>query len=124
MTRRLFPLMALALLTLTGCSGDTTAINTSQSLVMDAAVLSAGISTDEPTISEVDGQQRASSSLYNEQEKAVTLHYRFYWYDDKGLELLPFERARTVTVPPHQRVQVISQTGNLNASKVRLWLYL
>ncbi|MFU9135665.1 YcfL family protein [Erwinia tasmaniensis] len=109
---------------LSGCSSDTTTINTSQSLVMESSVLSAGITTDEPTLSEHEGQQRASSVLYNQQERAVTLHYRFYWYDDKGLEILPFERPRTVTVAPHDKIEISSQTGNLTASKVRLYLYL
>lgn len=109
---------------LSGCSSDRTTINTSQSLVMESSVLSAGITTDEPVMSEHDGQQRASSVLFNQQEKAVTVHYRFYWYDDKGLEILPFERPRTVSVPPHGKVEISSQTGNLTASKVRLYLYL
>ncbi|WP_158785312.1 YcfL family protein [Pantoea sp. BAV 3049] len=109
---------------LSGCSSDRTTINTSQSLVMESSVLSAGITTDEPVMSEHDGQQRASSVLFNQQEKAVTVHYRFYWYDDKGLEILPFERPRTVSVRPHDKVEISSQTGNLTASKVRLYLYL
>lgn len=109
---------------LSGCSSDRTTINTSQSLVMESSVLSAGITTDEPVMSEHDGQQRASSVLFNQQERAVTVHYRFYWYDDKGLEILPFERPRMVSVPPHGKVEISSQTGNLTASKVRLYLYL
>ena len=36
------------LLTLAGCSSDKPMINTSQSLVMESSVLSAGIITDEP----------------------------------------------------------------------------
>ncbi|WP_428946274.1 YcfL family protein [Pantoea sp. FN060301] len=109
---------------LSGCSSNPTTINTSQSLIMESAVLSAGITTDEPVMSERDGQQRASSVLYNQQEKPVTLHYRFYWYDAKGLEILPFERPGTAVVAPHEEVEISSQTGNLTASKVRLYLYL
>lgn len=109
---------------LSGCSSKPTTINTSQSLIMESAVLSAGITTDEPVMSERDGQQRASSVLYNQQEKPVTLHYRFYWYDAKGLEILPFERPGTAVVAPHEEVEISSQTGNLTASKVRLYLYL
>lgn len=109
---------------LSGCSSEQSAINTSQSLIMESSVLSAGITTNQPVIAERDGQQRASSVLYNQQEKAVTLHYRFYWYDDKGLEILPFERPGTAVVAPHEEVEISSQTGNLTASKVRLYLYL
>ncbi len=109
---------------LSGCSSDSPAINISQSLVMESSVLSAGIITDAPDISEHEGQQRASAVLYNQQEKAVTVHYRFYWYDDQGLEITPFERPRMVTVAANSKVEISSQTGNLTASKVRLYLYL
>lgn len=109
---------------LSSCASDRTTIDTSQSLVMESSVLSAGILTGEPVISEHEGQQRGASQLYNQQEKPVTLYYRFYWYDDKGLEILPFEAPRKITVAPHSSVEISSQTGNLTASKVRLYLYL
>lgn len=118
-------LTALTLLiTLTGCSNDRTTINTSQSLVMESSVLSAGITTDEPLISETEGQQRAVSTLVNQQEKPVKVTYRFYWYDDRGLEILPYEQPRTLVVPAKGKTDIFSQTGNLTASKVRLYLYL
>ncbi|MEI2264992.1 YcfL family protein [Erwinia sp. CGal63] len=116
--------LGVVLAALNGCASDRAAIDTSQSLVMESSVLSAGILTDEPTMSVHEGQQRASSRLYNQQEKPVTLHYRFYWYDEKGLEILPFEAPRRVTVAPHSSVDISSQTGNLTANKVRLYLYL
>ncbi|ORM64624.1 DUF1425 domain-containing protein [Pantoea rodasii] len=117
-------LSGLLLLTLVGCSSDKPMINTSQSLVMESSVLSAGIITDEPTLASSDGQMRASSVLYNQRETPVTVHYRFYWYDDKGLEITPEEPAQTQTVPAHGSTEVVSQIGNLTASKVRLYLYL
>lgn len=87
-------------------------------------MLSSGITTDEPVMSEHEGQQRASAVLFNQQVSPVTVHYRFYWYDDKGLEITPFERPRTATVAANSKVEISSQTGNLTASKVRLYLYL
>jgi uncharacterized protein YcfL len=112
------------LLSLAGCSSDKPMINTSQSLVMESAVLSAGIITDDPKLDEEDGQKRASSVLYNQRETPVIVHYRYYWYDEKGLEITPQEPAQTVTVPPLSSLAVTSQLGNLTASKVRLYLYL
>jgi len=112
------------LIALTGCSSDRTTINTSQSLVMESSVLSAGIIASEPAIGEVDGQQRAVSSLVNQHEKPVRVTYRFYWYDDRGLEILPYEKPRTLVVPAQGKADISSQTGNLTASKVRLYLYL
>ena len=50
-------LTALTLwMTLAGCSNERTTINTSQSLVVESSGLSAGINTDEPIISETEGQ--------------------------------------------------------------------
>ena len=121
--RALFASLPLVML-LTACSSDKAMIDTSQSLIMEASVLSAGILTSKPTISEQSGQQRAASVLENQQSKPVTVHYRFYWYDDKGLEIQPFETPRTVVVLPNQRLEISSQIGNLMASKVRLYLYL
>lgn len=112
------------LIALTGCSSDRTTINTSQSLVMESSVLSAGIIASEPAIGEVDGQQRAVSTLVNQYEKPVKVTYRFYWYDDRGLEILPYEKPRTLFVPAQGKIEISSQTGNLTASKVRLYLYL
>lgn len=112
------------LLCLTACSSDKPMINTSQSLVMESSVLSAGIITDEPTLDENDGLKRATSVLYNQRETPVIVHYRYYWYDDKGLEITPQEPAQTVTVPAQGSIVATSQLGNLTASKVRLYLYL
>ena len=111
-------------LCLTACSSEKPMINTSQSLVMESSVLSAGIITDEPTLDENDGLKRATSVLYNQRETPVVVHYRYYWYDDKGLEITPQEPAQTVTVPAQGRIIATSQLGNLTASKVRLYLYL
>lgn len=121
---RLWLISLSLLLSLTACSSKKPMINTSQSLVMESAVLSAGIITSEPTLAERDGQQRAGSVLYNQRDTPVTLHYRFFWYDDKGLEIEPQEPAQTLTVPGHGSTEVVSRTGNLTASKVRLYLYL
>jgi uncharacterized protein YcfL len=37
-------------------------------------------------------QATASSTLYNERQQPVTVHYRFFWYDARGLEMHPLER--------------------------------
>ncbi|WP_130834724.1 YcfL family protein [[Erwinia] mediterraneensis] len=121
---RLWLISLSLLLSLSACSSKKPMINTSQSLVMDSSVLSAGILTSEPTLTERDGQQRAGSVLYNQRETPVTVHYRFYWYDDKGLEIEPQEPPQQFTVPGYGSAEVVSQTGNLTASKVRLYLYL
>ncbi len=120
-----FPFATLLLLTaLTGCSTERSGISIHQNLVMDSAVLSAGILAEEPEISETAGQLRASSEVVNQQDVVVKVKYRFYWYDDKGLEIQPFEAPRTLVVPARGKLEITSQTGNMTASNVRLYLYL
>ena len=112
------------LLLLPACSGHQPQLSISQPLVMEADVLSAGITTDGPTLSSESGQQKASVILYNDRDVPVTLHYRYFWYDDKGLEILPEQPAETIVVPAHQNRQAVSWSGNLSASQVRVSLYL
>ncbi|KFD18408.1 MULTISPECIES: YcfL family protein [Tatumella] len=112
------------LLLLTACSSHQPQISISQPLVMEADVLSAGITTDGPTVSGDSGQHKASIILYNDRDVPVTLHYRYFWYDDKGLEILPEQPAATIVVPAHQDRQAVSWSGNLSASQVRVSLYL
>ena len=65
-----------------------------------------------------------SSTLYNERQEPVTVHYRFYWYDARGLEMHPLERPRSVTIPAHSAVTLYGSANFLGAHKVRLYLYL
>ena len=74
--------MSLALLVLVGCrSHPEIPVNDEQSLVMESSLLAAGISAEKPVLSTSDIQPSASSTLYNERQEPVTVHYRFYWYD-------------------------------------------
>jgi uncharacterized protein YcfL len=116
----LLPVMALM-----GCSSNPhIALNSEQTVIMESPVLTAGIIPGAPSISEVDGRKQAVSVLSNSQPHAVTLHYRFYWYDKQGLDLLPIAEARTVTVPANKEINISSLNGNLDAYSVRVYLYL
>ncbi|MGQ7189917.1 YcfL family protein, partial [Escherichia sp. HC-CC] len=63
-------------------------------------------------------------TLYNERQEPVTVHYRFYWYDARGLEMHPLERPRSVSIPAHSAVTLYGSANFLGAHKVRLYLYL
>ncbi|WP_447881282.1 YcfL family protein [Serratia fonticola] len=120
-------LMALVLpaAMLMGCSSPKgISVNERQTVVMDSPVLTAGILADNPSITDASGRLRASSVLSNTQTTPVTLHYRFYWYDKQGLDILPFEQPRTVTVAANSDTEIYSLNGNLDAKRVRLYLYL
>lgn len=122
--RKTLGLLILALL-INGCSSSPgIPVSDSQSLVMEGAVLAAGIRASAPTLSQRDGVTVADTSLYNEQQHPVTLYYRFYWYDEKGLEIHPADNVRALTLEPESGKQVQSKIFYPHASKVRLFLSL
>ncbi|EHA9296746.1 YcfL family protein [Salmonella enterica subsp. enterica serovar Bareilly] len=106
--------VSLGLLLLTGCrSHPEIPVSDAQSLVMESTVLAAS-----------DIQPSASSRVYNERQEPITVHYRFYWYDARGLEMHPLEAPRSVTIPARSSVTLFGSANYLGAHKVRLYLYL
>ncbi|WP_284241233.1 YcfL family protein [Citrobacter freundii] len=117
--------LSLGLLLLAGCrTHPEIPVSDEQSLVMESTILAAGITTEQPTLTTSDIQASASSRLYNERQEPVTVHYRFYWYDARGLEMHPLEAPRSVTIPAHSSVTLYGSANFLGAHKVRLYLYL
>ncbi|CEJ65263.1 MULTISPECIES: YcfL family protein [Citrobacter] len=117
--------LTLGLLLLAGCrSHPEIPVSDEQSLVMESTVLAAGITAEPPELTTSDIQASASSRLYNERQEPVTVHYRFYWYDARGLEMHPLEAPRSVTIPARSSVTLYGSANYLGAHKVRLYLYL
>ena len=117
--------LSLGLLLLAGCrTHPEIPVSDEQSLVMESTILAAGITAEQPTLTTSDIQASASSRLYNERQEPVTIHYRFYWYDARGLEMHPLEAPRSVTIPAHSSVTLYGSANFLGAHKVRLYLYL
>ena len=117
--------LTLGLLLLAGCrSHPEIPVSDEQSLVMESTVLAAGITAEPPELTTSDIQASASSRLYNERQEPVTVHYRFYWYDARGLEMHPLEAPRSMTIPARSSVTLYGSATYLGAHKVRLYLYL
>lgn len=117
--------ISLALLLLAGCrSHPEIPVSDEQTLVMESTLLAAGITAGAPALTTSDIQPSASSRLYNERQEPVTVHYRFYWYDARGLEMHPLEAPRSVTIPARSSVTLYGSANYLGAHKVRLYLYL
>ena len=117
--------LSMGLLLLAGCrTHPEIPVSDEQSLVMESTILASGITAEQPTLTTSDIQASASSRLYNERQEPVTVHYRFYWYDARGLEMHPLEAPRSVTVPAHSSVTLYGSANFLGAHKVRLYLYL
>ncbi|EBI4610710.1 YcfL family protein [Salmonella enterica] len=117
--------VSLGLLLLTGCrSHPEISVSDAQSLVMESTVLAAGVTAEPPELTASDIQPSASSRVYNERQEPITVHYRFYWYDARGLEMHPLEAPRSVTIPARSSVTLFGSANYLGAHKVRLYLYL
>ena len=110
---------------LAGCkSPPAIPVNDEQTLVMESSVLAAGITADQPSLTISEIQPSASSVLFNERDEPVTVHYRFFWYDARGLEMHPLEAPRSVTIPARSAITLYGSANYLGAHKVRLYLYL
>ncbi|EGR9066319.1 YcfL family protein [Salmonella enterica] len=117
--------VSLGLLLLTGCrSHPEIPVSDAQSLVMESTVLAAGVTAEPSELTASDIQPSASSRVYNERQEPITVHYRFYWYDARGLEMHPLEAPRSVTIPARSSVTLFGSANYLGAHKVRLYLYL
>ncbi|EHW3483564.1 YcfL family protein [Salmonella enterica] len=117
--------VSLGLLLLTGCrSHPEIPVSDAQSLVMESTVLAAGVTAEPPELTASDIQPSASSRVYNERQEPITVHYRFYWYDARGLEMHPLEAPRSVTIHARSSVTLFGSANYLGAHKVRLYLYL
>ncbi|EGK5625834.1 YcfL family protein [Salmonella enterica] len=117
--------VSLGLLLLTGCrSHPEIPVSDAQSLVMESTVLAAGVTAEPPELTASDIQPSASSRVYDERQEPITVHYRFYWYDARGLEMHPLEAPRSVTIPARSSVTLFGSANYLGAHKVRLYLYL
>ena len=124
MQRGRIAVLALAIV-LAGCSSrPAIPVSDEQTLVMESSVLAAGITAEAPTLTLSDIQPSASSTLYNERHEPVTIHYRFFWYDVRGLEMHPLEAPRTAVIPANSSVTLYGSANYLGAHKVRLYLYL
>lgn len=124
MQRGRIAVLVLAIV-LAGCSSrPAIPVSDEQTLVMESSVLAAGITAEAPSLTLSDIQPSASSTLYNERHEPVTIHYRFFWYDVRGLEMHPLEAPRTAVIPANSSVTLYGSANYLGAHKVRLYLYL
>jgi len=124
MQRGRIAVLVLAIV-LAGCSSrPAIPVSDEQTLVLESSVLAAGITAEAPTLTLSDIQPSASSTLYNERHEPVTIHYRFFWYDVRGLEMHPLEAPRTAVIPANSSVTLYGSANYLGAHKVRLYLYL
>ncbi|MGL9720181.1 YcfL family protein [Symbiopectobacterium sp.] len=99
-------------------------INERQTLVLDASLLSAGITASKPDLTTRSEGGSACAVLRNTSSQAVAVQYRFYWYDGKGLDVLPYDEVRSVLVQAQSEVRIAGAHEGQNVQQVRLHLFL
>lgn len=119
-------LSALVVLGAVACSSKppVLTINARQALVLDASLLSAGITASKPLLTVRSEGGKASALLRNTSSQTVTIQYRFYWYDENGLDVLPYDEVRNVLVPPQSEVRISGVHVGQDVQQVRLHLFL
>ncbi|MEF1291667.1 YcfL family protein [Vibrio sp. M260118] len=80
-----------AALTLMGCASSNTAglriDGASQTVLFGDNVLAGSVSIQDISTIDVDGRTRGIVRLLNQTKGDQHIQYRFYWYDDAGLEV-------------------------------------
>ncbi|NVD06952.1 DUF1425 domain-containing protein [Vibrio sp. JPW-9-11-11] len=81
---------AVMALTLLGCAENTAGLRidgASQTVIFGDNVLARRLIIDDITTSEVDGRARGVVRLVSNYSGDQSVQYRFYWYDEQGLEV-------------------------------------
>ncbi len=81
---------ATMVLTLVGCTKNTAGLRVdgqSQNVMFGDNVLGSRLLIDDIATTEVDGHARGIVTLSSQYKGDQHIQYRFYWYDDNGLEV-------------------------------------
>lgn len=81
---------ALTALTLLGCADNTAGLRidgATQTVLFGDNVLAGRLKIDDISTSDVDGRARGVVRLESQYKGDQSIQYRFYWYDDEGLEV-------------------------------------
>ncbi|MGG2141046.1 DUF1425 domain-containing protein [Symbiopectobacterium sp. RP] len=62
--------------------------------------------------------------LRNTSSQAVTVQYRFYWYEGKGLDVLPYDDVHSVLIQAQSEVRISGTHEGQNVQQVRPHLFL
>ncbi|TMX32636.1 YcfL family protein [Vibrio sp. Hep-1b-8] len=81
---------AVMALTLLGCAENTAGLRidgASQTVLFGDNVLASRLTIDDISTTQVDGRARGVVRLISQYTGDQYVQYRFYWYDDQGLEV-------------------------------------
>lgn len=117
-------IVALSVLAVMGCAENTAGLSVdgqSQRVIFNDSVLGGQIDIEQIDTDEVNGHARAIVMLTSKSSGNQNIQYRFYWYDDKGLEvntkLSPWKQK---IVRGYETISISEVSVNPNATNYRV----
>ncbi len=115
--------LAMALI-LAGCSKNTAGIRVdgqSQNVMFGDSVLGGRLLVDDMATIEVDGHARGVVTLSSQYKGDQNIQYRFYWYDDNGLEVNSKQAAwKQQIVRGFESISISEVSVNPNGKQFRV----
>lgn len=90
---------------------------------MEPSVLAHGVIVEQPVVTIDNYATVARINMSNSQPKAVTVMYRLYWYDDKGLKVVTSHDLQQL-IPANSSMSVNAQSTSPLARNVRIYVFL
>ena len=121
-------LIAMCMTTLlSGClsshSDNKLYFNRQQAIIMEPSVLAVGIVAGQPILEHHTNGTRATVMLSNTQSYLVSIRYRFYWYNEQGLEVSPAGHVNDVTILGDGDTEISADVPDKTISYVRVYLF-
>lgn len=102
---------------------DGLVFNERQSVIMESSILAHGVIVEQPVISVENYATVAKITMSNSQLEPVSVMYRLYWYDDKGLKIATTHDLQQL-IPANSMVTVTAQSTSSFARNVRIYVFL
>ena len=119
-----FVLCMSALFALSGCADNTAGLRVdgqTQKVMFADRVLGNRLIVDDITTMEVEGRTRGVVALSSQYNGDQHVQYRFYWYDDDGLEVNAKQAAwKRVIVRGFETISVSEVSVNPNGKQFRV----
>ncbi|EGR1020892.1 YcfL family protein [Vibrio cholerae] len=121
---RTWLLAVLTALLLVGCSANTAGLRVygaSQQVLFNDSALSKSLSIEDISTTAVDGHTRGVVRLQSNQKSDVHVQYRFYWYDNDGLEVnTKLSPWKTIILRGMETVSLTEVSVNPNGKQFRV----
>ncbi|MGL4830068.1 MAG: YcfL family protein [Vibrio sp.] len=121
---RTWLLVVLTGLLLMGCSTNTAGLRVdgaSQQVLFNDSALSKSLSIEDIATTTVDGHTRGVVRLQSNQKSDLNVQYRFYWYDNDGLEVnTKLSPWKTIILRGMETVSLTEVSVNPNGKQFRV----